>query len=364
MHRFVAALAAVSLVACGGPASARLRPTSRPVVPTVAWRWRPPPIAEVGMPAADRRGSAAVVGVSLLVALDPAGREQWRAERLGLRDVAPLLAGDRVLAATEEGVAAFDRASGRLLWDSELGDWGSSPVPAAGLAVVALWEGGLAAVRPDDGSVVWEMKLPGLVMGPPATDGTVAVASWEEEHGDAAGVIAVGVGDGEERWRAELPPGGVSAPAVAGDTVIAVAGDLAAHGLDLATGHYRWRTDVASAGSPEVPPLPLPGAGEVLAVTRLGGLHLLDAAGGRERWAAERDGIAVRGGPVASGAADHPHFALPVDAGRLLLAGPGRGRRVLDPAGRVSGVALAPGGRLLVATRDADQNELVAYDGW
>jgi hypothetical protein len=64
----------------------------------------------------------------------------------------------------------------------------------------------------------------------------------------------------------------------------------------------------------------------------------------------------VRGGPAASGSL----VALPVDDGRVLLRH-GNEVTVLDPPGRVSGVAAGPGGVVLVATREAHQNELVAY---
>jgi hypothetical protein len=52
--------------------------------------------------------------------------------------------------------------------------------------------------------------------------------------------------------------------------------------------------------------------------------------------------------------------ALPVDDGRVLIRR-GGAVTVLDPPGRVSGVSAGPQQMLLVATREADQNELIAY---
>ncbi len=142
--------------------------------------------------------------------------------------------------------------------------------------------------------------------------------------------------------------------------VVAVAGDIAAHGLDLADGGERWRAETDGRGSPEVPPLPL-GDGEVLVAHRLAGLMLVDAATGVDRWiGSAASGVAVRGGPV--GASPDGPFAFPVDDGRLFLVGPGLEPRVLDWPGRVSGVAMTSDGLLLVGTREARSNHLIALD--
>jgi hypothetical protein len=143
---------------------------------------------------------------------------------------------------------------------------------------------------------------------------------------------------------------------------VVVAGDLAAHALAADSGRERWRARLEGAGSPEVAPLDA-GAGRVLAAHRLGGMVLLDV-GGQALWQVSSDGAAVRGGPA--GAGPRGRFALPLHDGRLLVAGPedpGVGE-VLDPPGRVSGAAVAPGGELLVALREAPENDLTALSGW
>src|SRR5688572_27393171 len=75
----------------------------------VAWSWEAPPKAFTGMPAADDREVAFTYGHQYLVVLDAGGRERWQAARLGLRDVAPRLGSDLVVAATDDGLAAFRR---------------------------------------------------------------------------------------------------------------------------------------------------------------------------------------------------------------------------------------------------------------
>jgi outer membrane protein assembly factor BamB len=385
-------LAGFVLAGCGGggaspplsvdapPAAGEAPPTAggsqRPVDLEEQWRWPAPPPGSVGMPSADDEAVAATYGHLRLVLLGLDGDVRWEAERVGLRDVAPALTGDVVVAATEDGLMAVDRETGRVRWDTKVGERANSPVVVGRRAVVSTWEGSLMAFDLDDGRVAWRSELPGPAIGPAATDGETVVATWETETADAAGAVAVDGADGRRRWSVPLVPGGVGGPAVvalpereggadgegAGDAsrsvVVLVAGDIAAHGLDLSDGRERWRADSEGRGSPEVPPLALDD-GEVLVAHRLAGLFLADADTGAVRWGGKTDGVAVRGGPAGLGP-DGP-FAFPIDDGRLLVAGPTVVPSQFDLPGRVSGVAVEPGGLLLVATREARANHLVAY---
>ncbi|HEX2043604.1 MAG TPA: PQQ-binding-like beta-propeller repeat protein [Acidimicrobiales bacterium] len=378
----VAVTAAALLAACGRSAPgdraagvADDRPTA-PTAPTATtgrlalrprWRWVAPPPSYVGMPAADRSGVAVTYGHSHVVLLDRAGDVRWTADRLRLRDVAPLLTSDSVVAASEEGVVAFDRATGRVRWAADLGERANTPVLAGARVVSTTWEGSLVALDPTDGRTVWRRPLPGPALGPAAATSELVVASWAIEPRRGAGVVGVDAQTGRERWAARLPPGGVSAPglvAVDGGPPLAVvvAGDVAAHALATDSGAERWRAPLEGAGSPEV--APLDAGGRVLVGHRLGGMVLLDASG-RELWRVASDGAAVRGGPAGPGPGGR--FALPLHDGRLLVAGPGDGhdtRDALDPPGRVSGVATGPGGELLVSLREAPENDLSASSGW
>ncbi len=339
--------------------------------PTTAWEWMAPDPSYAGMPAADGDEVAATYGTLGLVLLDGTdGDVVWQTERLDLRDVAPRFAPGVVLAAADDGVAAFERDTGVIRWDATLGERANTPVVARGRAVVSTWEGSLVALDLADGRVAWRVRLPGPALGPAATDGSVVVATWAS--GREAGAVAIEAADGRQRWAVPLEGDAVSAPAIAGGTggggdaaappvAVVVAGDIAAHGLDLADGTERWRTDTEGAGSPEVPPLAL-GDGEVLVAHRLGGLALLDAATGRSRWTASSDGVAVRGGPAAA-APDGP-FAFPLDDGRVLVAAPGQETGYIGSRGRVSGVAVGPGGILVTGTREGAVNGLVALSGW
>jgi hypothetical protein len=214
-------------------------------------------------------------------------------------------------------------------------------------------------------------------VAPATADGPIAVASWESEDGTAAGLVAVDAPSGAVQWRIALEPGGVGGAAVVDARdgspaiVVVVAGDDRVHAFELATGHERWTAAVDGAGSPEVPPLPLT-KGQVLVADRQGALSLFGVDGAR-RWHASTDGAAVRGGPAGPG--PDGRYAFPLDDGRLVVAGPGRRGDIVQLGeiappgdGRISGVAVVPAGGpaspgrlLVVATREAAANRVVAY---
>ncbi len=360
------------LVAAGCGHGAAHRPSGSPTpgspggAPATTWRWTAPPPSYVGMPGADDAGVAVTFGHSHVVLLDPAGQVRWTVDRPHLRDVAPRLTGDAVLVATEDGLVAFDRATGALRWATELGERANSPAVADTVAVVSTWEGSLVGVDLATGSVAWRSALPGPALGPAAIAGNSVVVSWEADHGAGAGVDAVETTTGAKRWSTAVAAGGVSGPGVVsgpggGAVVVVVAGDIAAHALAADSGVERWRADVGGSGSPEDAPLDA-GGGAALVADRLGGMALLDVGDGATRWHVTSDGAAVRGGPAGPGPGGT--FALPLEDGRLLLAGPGRPVDLVDPPGRVSGVATGPAGTLLVGVREADANDLTASTGW
>ncbi len=350
-----------------GPADAAAG-ADRPIEVEEAWRWEAEPPGSVGMPGADGDGVAVTYGHLRVVLLGLDGTLRWELERVGLRDVAPALTPDLVVVATEEGVLAVERGTGKLRWDTDVGERANGPVIVGGRAVVSTWEGSLTAFDLADGRVAWRAALPGPAIGPAAADGEAVAVTWESMRGDAAGAVVVDGADGRPRWSVPLTPGGVGAPAIVRlptaspptSVVVAVAGDIAAHGLDLADGRERWRAATEGRGSPEVPPLVV-GDGEVLLAHRLAGLMLVDGDSGVDRWIGSAGaGAAVRGGPAGAGP-DGP-FAFPIDDGRLFLVGPGLEPRQLGWPGRISGVAMTSDGMLLVGTREAPANHLIALD--
>ena len=110
-----------------------------------------------------------------------------------------------------------------------------------------------------------------------------------------------------------------------------------------------------------MPPLPAPD-GAVLVGHRLGGMALLDARTGSLRWDASSRTVAVRGGPAGPG--PNGWFVLPLHDGTVLFAGPDRPVDQKRPPALVTGVAVGPGGLLLIGTGQGDENGLLAVTGW
>ncbi|CAA9217461.1 MAG: hypothetical protein AVDCRST_MAG10-478 [uncultured Acidimicrobiales bacterium] len=345
----------------GGEGNAS-RPGSDATPAGNGWAWTAPPPAWIGMPAADDREIAFTYGHQHLVLLDADGRLMWDGYRLGLRDVAPRLTPEAVVAATDDGMAAFRRSDGAKIWDATVAERVNTPVIAGRLAVASTWEGTVIAFDLADGKVAWRAALPGPSLGPPATDGTTVVVTWDRADRRTGGAVAVEASTGRQRWAVPLPGGGISAPTVTpSGTAVTVAGDLAAHALAMSSGEPRWRTPVEGAGSAEVPPLVVD-ARSVLVAHRLGGLDLLDAATGRRTWQVTSDGAAVRGGPALG---PEGSYAFPLDDGRVLFAGPRRATELLrPPAGRVSGLATGPGGLLVTTVREAPVNTVEVGPAW
>jgi outer membrane protein assembly factor BamB len=324
------------------------------------------------MPAADGDDIVATYSHTFVVALKRDGTERWRVRRLGVREETPLLTPDLVVVPADDGLVAFERATGRVHWDTSLGgnvqvpdpdDAASTPVLAGRTILTCLGGGALVAVDADSGAVRWRVPLAGRAEGPPATDGRSVIATWDPEHGDGAGVGAFDTATGARRWTAPLRAGAVSAPALVHTDnghalTVAVDHDLAAKAFDVDDGSKMWATGVGGGGSPEVPPLAL-GHGQTLVADRIGGLTLLDAHGGRQ-WSTRVHAAAVRGGPV--GPAGDDLYALPLYSGRVLVAGRRHTSSVVDaPGGLVSGVAVVPDGTVLVSSAQGDDSQLVAY---
>jgi outer membrane protein assembly factor BamB len=321
-----------------------------------AWSWNTTDHANAGMPAADEHGTATVLDHEAVVLLDEGGRRIWQVEPgPRLYDAAPLMDGDQIVVATDAGLAALDRATGTTRWLTDLGDRGSTAVAVGDRLVSTTWSRRLAAVDRASGAAAWALDLPGQVYDPPAGGGGLAIASWDD--GAAAGVVAVDVATGELRWAAAVPGGGVSGAGVVGDSVIVVAGDAAAHALDLASGAPRWRAPLPGPGAPEVPPAAV-GAGAVAVADRDGDLAVLDSASGEMTWSVTGVGAAERGGPLALRG---DVVALPVDDGRFVVARAGRVVALVDPPGRVMGLARTAPDQLVLATRESVDNMVGAW---
>lgn len=143
--------------------------------------------------------------LSRVIVLDAgSGALRWRedAERPGLTAQAFAVSGPTLLTLTDRGVTAEALADGEPLW---LRSFGAALPVGLVLRLREVW------ARLQDSDPVYLL--------------------------DAAGVVAVERESGRERWRYSLP--GLTSVARAG-SVLVVAGEGGARGLDAATGSQRW----------------------------------------------------------------------------------------------------------------------------
>jgi outer membrane protein assembly factor BamB len=94
---------------------------------------------------------------------------------------------------------------------------------------------------------LWATSIGGnLLLGSPVVkDGVVVVASWDLGSGDQGGLVALDLVTGAIRWKYKTPYQARSAPAIDGDTVVAVLNNGEVHALSLQTGELRWLHDAA-----------------------------------------------------------------------------------------------------------------------
>jgi outer membrane protein assembly factor BamB len=237
-------------------------------------RWRVAVGGEVLAPPAIGGGLAVIRTVDgRLRALRVAdGSEAWNYEqlvpRLPLRgNGAPVISGDMVLAGFDNGkVIALSLASGELLWSTAVAPPHGktelerlvdidSPVRVAGQDVFVVgYQGRVAMLALESGQIWWGRDLSshrGL-----AADDTYLYVTTAD-----SAVVALRRRDGTEVWRQDqLLRRGVTAPALAGDTLVVADFDGYLHWLDAASGEMLAR---AKSGSGRISNAPQ-AAGDLL----------------------------------------------------------------------------------------------------
>lgn len=343
------------------PAEAAEQPSSW--ADALEWAWMVPPGGNAGLPAVDSSGVVLTYGHVAVAAVAPDGRRQWVTEHHFVRDVAPAVTADAVFAASDGGVVALRRTDGVVLWADDGVGWRANTPVVAGpgadpTVVVSTWDGAVAALSAGDGGRRWHATVPGTSIGPPATDGSTVIVAWE---GTArSGVTALDAVSGERRWQVTLPAGGTSGPAVDARRGLAmvVTGDGTGRAFGLADGRERWRVEVGSAGAGEVPP-GVDGRAGTVALAGMGTHRVVVRTDtGEELHRGEPVQVTIRGGPVVG----NGWIAIPTDDGRVVVDSLASGTNVvLDPPGRVSALAVEPGGeRLVVSTRGDARNGVFA----
>jgi outer membrane protein assembly factor BamB len=206
---------------------------------------------------------------------------------------------DGTLYTTESGdgryLVARDAATGSRQWATEASDGGALGVPVvADDRILVQSYSSLFCFDRATGTEQWRFDVGrGPVASPVVRDGVVYLANGEFS-GWPAEAFAVGLADGEHRWRTDLGiVGGRLRGSVAVDdsAVYVVAGDLRA--LDQSDGTVRWTHDL-SAPAETTPTL---ADGSVYVTDTEGTLHAV-STDGTERWTASV-GEPIRGSAVA-----------------------------------------------------------------
>lgn len=207
--------------------------------------------------------------------------------------LAPAVSGDMIIAAAANGdVEAFQRLSGRSLWDVDV------DAPLAGgvgagcdLVFLGTEDGHLIALSAADGKRQWKVQMEGQVLSPPACEGDiVAVLTF---NGYLVGLDAK---TGAKRWNyvstnPVLTLRASSAPLIYQGAAIAGFANGKVAAVDLDSGKPLWETRVGSSqGSSEIE-RQVDISGDLLlsdnvlyAVSYQGRIAALDVHSGRRLW--------------------------------------------------------------------------------
>lgn len=275
-----------------------------------------------------------------LLALDAAtGDERWRV-KLGddIVRATPAYSGGMLFVPAGATLHALDAANGQERWQIPIHFAGpSSPVVSGDLVYVATQEGQLYAVEQATGRELWHFAADGLVSCPPTVAaGTLFVAD------DSGKVYALDAESGHERWRATVGGDIFAAPTVGLGKVFVSTSTPELVALDADTGHQRWRVPMGGSSTPA-----FTGSTVVLG-SQTNGVYALDAGTGRTRW------MFPTGSPVGSS---------PAVAGGTVLIGSGDTLYALDAqtgapewgyptGGAVDGAAAVTGGLAYFGSRD------------
>jgi len=178
-----------------------------------------------------------------LIALDTeTGIERWTTPLRFAGSCSPIVFGDLVVVATQEGhVSAFRSETGEEVWhyrnDNLLF---GSPSAADGVVVIADEAGTVTAIDAATGREIWERSAGGEVFATPAiAEGLVFVATTEPS------LIAFELQSGVEHWRRGI--GGESSPAVDGGVVFLGSENQSVSAIDAETGAIRWSSPLGYA---------------------------------------------------------------------------------------------------------------------
>lgn len=211
----------------------------------------------------------------------------------GLYKLTPVLAKDRIYAASSDGVVlAVDSASGKEIWEVELEvDLSAGVGRFEGSLFVGTSEGYVTRLSAEDGSEVWSTRLQGEVLSAPQGDGKVVVAQTYDGR-----LQGLDFSSGEKLWVHDsnvpvLTVRGTSTPILSNGIVYAGFANGRVLAFNASTGAILWEARVAiSQGRSEIErivdvdgTMVLVG-NELYAASYQGRLVGIDISNGRKIW--------------------------------------------------------------------------------
>jgi outer membrane protein assembly factor BamB len=242
----------------------------------------------------------AVTNGGQVFAVDAAnGGERWTREADAAPQSMPAVVGDVLYVGTDAGgVIALDLATGDERWSYDAGAAVTRSVAVGGGSVYfGAEDATFHAVDAETGDARWTRRVVGGRIGTPAVGGDlVYVVTLDAPH---SGVIALAVGDGEERWRFEPDQARGIRPVVLADGTLYVAdygGTI--YLLDPNSGTVR--SSFTQPSEIRAAPAFVDGKLYVAAFDRI---FALDVADGTESWSVAIDANVEYGPVVADGLA-------------------------------------------------------------
>ncbi|MGI9272159.1 MAG: outer membrane protein assembly factor BamB [Woeseiaceae bacterium] len=155
--------------------------------------------------------------------------------------------GNRIYAASRDGnVLAFDPASGKQAWKTELDEeLSAGPGVGEGIVAVGTADGAVVVLDANNGTERWRANLGGETLSAPLISGDSVIVATIDNRLRALRVI-----DGSERWIVEqstplLTMRGSASPALVGKSVVAGFDNGRLMAVDLASGDIVWDTVLA-----------------------------------------------------------------------------------------------------------------------
>lgn len=214
----------------------------------------------------------------------------------GFYKIQPVIAGDLIYVASADGeLAAFNRHSGKKLWDVDLD---TSLSGGVGLyednLLLGSSDGSLLKLAARDGSVLWSTRLSGEILAPPQANGKVVVAQTYDGK-----LQGLNFETGKKIWVFDsnvpiLTVRGTSTPILSNNVVYAGFANGRVAAFDANNGGISWEVRVAiSQGRSEIErivdvdgTMELAGK-ELYAASYQGSLVAIDVASGRKLWQKE-----------------------------------------------------------------------------